>query len=94
MLRDKTALVVSPGGRGEDSLERSGRDGGLCVGRPGEEDIAKVEDEGCRFREGHGYVLEGGVWGWEGREAIGKMRENLEILYRTHEAGEMMIGAD
>ena len=29
------------------------------MGRPGEQHITEVEDEGRRFREGHDYVLEG-----------------------------------
>lgn len=52
-LRDETALVVGPSGRGEDGLESFGRNGSLGVRRPGEEYIAKVEDEGRRFRQGH-----------------------------------------
>ena len=45
------------------------------MGRPREEHIAKVEDEGCRFREGHDYALAGGLGEWEGWEPIGKMKE-------------------
>ena len=36
------------------------------MGRPREEDITQVEDEGCRFRKGHDYILEDG--GMDGRE--------------------------
>jgi len=53
MLRDETTFVVGPSGRGEDGLESSGWDGCFRVGRPGEEYIADVEDEGCRFCKRH-----------------------------------------
>lgn len=76
LLRDVTAFVVSPEGRGEDSLEGSGGDGGLCVRRPGEEDIAKVEDEGRRFRKGHDAMYE--KRGRRERGApIGKMKGDI-----------------
>ena len=73
LLSDETALVVDPGGGGEDGLERSGRDRGLGVGRPGEEHISEVKDEGRCFGEGHGYEPEGEEVR-EGRGPIEKMR--------------------
>lgn len=63
LLRDKTALVFEPSGGGEDSLERSGGNRGFGVGRPGEEYVTEVEDEGGRLCERHGYVVGGGRGG-------------------------------
>ena len=77
LLRDKTAFVVSPEGRGEDSFEGPGRDGGLCVRRPGEEYIAKVEDEGRRFRKGHDAMYEKERGGRERGAPTGKMKGDI-----------------
>ena len=73
-LRDETALVVGPSGRGEDSLEGFRGDGGLGVGRPGEEYVAKVKDESRCFRKGHGCYVRGEKGAGEG----GAYREKRE----------------
>ena len=77
LLRDKTAFVVGPERRCEDSLEGFGRDGGLCVRRPGEEDITEVEDEGRRIRKGHDAMYEKGGGGRERGAVTGKMKGNM-----------------
>ena len=83
-LRNETAFVVSPQRRGKDGLEGSGGDGGLCVRRPGEEDIAEVEDESRRFRKGHDAMYEKGERG-AGKRGADRENEggNREILIES-----------
>jgi len=53
------------------------------MGRPREEDITQVEDEGRRFRKGHDYVLEGGGGGGGDGKGITNREsegENRDIL--------------
>ena len=76
LLRDKAAFVVGPDGRGEDGLESFGLDGGLGVGRPGEENITEVEDESRRFRKGHDSMY-GNELETEGGAPTGKTKGNI-----------------
>ena len=76
-LRNETAFVVSPERGGKDSLEGSGGDGGLCVRRPGKENIAEVEDEGRCCRKGHDVMYEKGRGGRERGAPTGKMKGEI-----------------
>ena len=77
LLRDKTAFVVGPERRSEDSFQGPWGDGGLCVRRPREEDIAEVEDESRRFRKGHDAMYGKGGGRRERGAPTGKMKGNI-----------------
>ena len=48
-LGEPSALIIVPGGSVHDVFEQTRRDGRFGLGRPGEEHIAEIEDEGAIF---------------------------------------------